>query len=209
MAWAGVVSERKLAFASAVVVLLGLTAFVTIRESGHAPGPDGRPERAASNYAIQTGPPPALDPGETDDPRWAYPPSSPAPVTTPSPVLASRAEGEAKNAPAVAPYEAHAATAAARAFLDGYLQYSYGRTDARRIRAAARSLLRELEASPPRVPETKARERPRVVSVSAQAATGGTAVDVLAVVDDGQRRYSVPLSVREAGGRWVVSAIDG
>ena len=73
---------------------------------------------------------------------------------------ASRGEAEARNAPAVAPGDARAAAAAARVFLEGYLPYSYGRAQARRIRAAATSLLRELEASPPRVPASVARARP-------------------------------------------------
>jgi hypothetical protein len=111
--------------------------------------------------------------------------------------------------PPVAPREARAATAAARAFLAGYLPYSYGRSDAGRIRAAAWRLLRELEASPPRVPGTVARARPRLISVRAEAATGDLDVDVVAVVDDGQRRYSIPLAIRDAGRRWIVTAVSG
>jgi hypothetical protein len=113
------------------------------------------------------------------------------------------------NAPAVAPREARAAAAAARAFLEGYLPYSYGRARARRIRAAATSLLRELESSPPRVPASVARTRPQLISVRAEAATGGANVDVVAVVEDGQRRYRIPLAVRHAGHRWIVTAVRG
>jgi len=69
--------------------------------------------------------------------------------------------------------------------------------------------LRELEASPPRVPATVARARPRLISVRAEAATGDLDIDVLAVVDDGQRRYSIPLAVRHAGRRWIVTAVSG
>ena len=116
---------------------------------------------------------------------------------------------EARNAPAVAPGDARAAAAAARAFLEGYLPYSYGRAQARRIRAAATSLLRELEASPPRVPASVARARPQLISVRAEAATGGSNVDVVAVVEDGRRRYRIPLAVRHAGHRWIVTAVRG
>ena len=114
-----------------------------------------------------------------------------------------------RNAPAVAPREARAAAAAARTFLEGYLPYSYGRAQARRIRAAATSLLRELEASPPRVPASVARTRPQLISVRAEAVTGGSNVDVVAVVEDGRRRYHIPLAVRDTGRRWIVTAIRG
>ncbi|MGH2945758.1 MAG: hypothetical protein ACRDPC_05770 [Solirubrobacteraceae bacterium] len=99
--------------------------------------------------------------------------------------------------------------AAARAFLEGYLPYSYGRAQAQRIRAAATPLLRELEASPPRVPASVARARPQLISVRAEAATGGSDVDVVAVVEDGRRRYRIPLAVRDTGRRWVVTAVSG
>jgi len=201
--------QRKLAFASAALLLLAITGFVALREPGLAPGRDAEPQQPASTAAaIRTRPAP-LEPSDAQGSQGTTQRSSPAPATRSSTASVAQREREAKNAPAVAPGDARAATAAARAFLDGYLPYSYGRADTRRIRAAASSLLRELEASPPRVPETIAQAHPRVVSVRAQAATGGSGVEVLAVVDDGQRRYSVPLSVRDAGGRWVVSAVDG
>jgi hypothetical protein len=200
--------RRKLAFTSAVVVLLGITGFLTLHEPGLAPRHDARPQQDASTSEIRTGLR-ALEPGEIGDSRDVSRPSSPARVTTTPPPRATRNEGEPNTAPAVATREAQAATAAARAFLDGYLPYSYGRADARRIRAAAGSLLREFEASPPRVPATVARARPRLISVHAQAATGDLGIHVLAVVDDGQRRYSIPLSVRKDGRRWVVTAVSG
>jgi hypothetical protein len=70
-------------------------------------------------------------------------------------------------------------------------------------------LLRELEASPPRVPATVTHARPQHVSVRAEAATGGSDIDVVAVVEDGRRRYRIPLAVRSAGGRWLVTAVSG
>jgi hypothetical protein len=118
-------------------------------------------------------------------------------------------EREARRAPAVAPGEAARAKRAARAFLVGYLPYSYGRARAERIRAAARRLLRELERTPPRVPAAVARADPRLISVHADATLGDLAINVVAVVDDGQRRYRVPLELRRTRGRWVVTAIGG
>jgi hypothetical protein len=201
--------HRKVAFASAAVVLLGITVFLTLRDPGLGPRHAAPLLRPAGTTTIRTGPPPASEPGEADGSGNASPRSSPTPSTSSAPASATRGEREAKNAPAIAPREARVAMAAARTFLDGYLPYSYGRADANRIRAAARPLLRELERSPPRVPPTVARARPRPISIRAQAATGDLEVDVLAVVDDGHRRYSIPISARAAGRGWVVTAVSG
>jgi hypothetical protein len=198
--------QRKLAFASAALLLLAITGLLVLREPGLAPGRGAQPQRPAST-AIRTGPAP-FEPSDAQGSEGTTQRSSPAPATRSSTAAAQR-EREARRAPAVAPGDARAAAAAARAFLDGYLPYSYGHAEARRIRAAARPLLRELASSPPRVPATVARGRPRLIAVRAQAATGDLSIDVLAVVDDGQRRYSIPLSVCTAGGRWVVSAVNG
>jgi hypothetical protein len=45
--------------------------------------------------------------------------------------------------------------------------------------------------------------------VRAEAATGDSNVDVVAVVEDGQRRYRIPLAVRHARQRWIVTAVRG
>ena len=201
--------RRKLAFASAAVVLLGITAFSALREPDPPLRHGARPQQPADTSAIRTEPLPASELGQDGDAREATPRLSPAPSTSSSSTAPTQGEREAKSPPAVAPRKARAATAAARAFLAGYLPYSYGRSDAGKIRAAASRLLRELEASPPRVPATVARARPRLTSVRAAAATGDLTIDVLAVVDDGQRRYSIPLAMRHAGRRWIVTAVSG
>lgn len=197
--------RRKGAFAIAAVVLLGLTAALTLRDPDPRPARDLRPGRPPSSTSIRTGSPPAPEP---TGPRHSSS-NAPAPTPTTMPPGAPRNERESSGAPAIAPRADRAATAAARSFLDGYLRYSYGRARARRIRSAAATLLRELEGSPPRVPEAVARSRPRLISVRAQAATSDLEVLVRAVVDDGQRRYSIPLSVRDRHGRWLVTAVGG
>ncbi len=98
---------------------------------------------------------------------------------------------------------------AARKFLVGYLPYSYGGARAERIWAAAGRLLRELERTPPRVPAAVARADPRLVSVHAEATLGHLAINVVAVVADGQRRYRVPLELRRTRSGWVVAAVGG
>ena len=201
--------QRKLAFAGAALVLLGITGFLALRAPSSAIQRDAQPERPAGASAIRAEPPAWSEVGATGHAPGSPPPASPALSPTPSPASTTGGEGEVRNAPAVAPREARAAAAAARAFLEGYLPYSYGRAQARRIRAAATSLLRELEASPPRVPASVARARPQLISVRAEAATGGSNVDVVAVVEDGRRRYHIPLAVRDTGRRWIVTAVRG
>jgi hypothetical protein len=201
--------QRKLAFAGAAVMLLGITGFLALRDPGSALERDPQAERPAGPSAIRAEPPAGSEVGATGHAPGSPPPASPALSRTPSPASATRGEGEVRNAPAVAPHQARAAAAAARAFLEGYLPYSYGRAQAKRIRAAATSLLRELEASPPRVPASVDRARPRLISVRAEAATGGSNIDVVAVVEDGQRRYRIPLAVRDTGRRWIVIAVRG
>jgi hypothetical protein len=196
--------RRKRAFAAAAVALLGITAVLALREPAH----DRGRQPPASRATIGTDLPPASTAAEPHDSPGSMPSGTPDPAARSAPG-APRSERESDHAPAVAPREARAATAAARAFLDGYLPYSYGRAQARRIRAAAISLLRELEASPPRVPASVAQARPQLISVRAEAATGDSNVDVVAVVEDGRRRYRIPLAVRHAGNRWIVTAVRG
>src|SRR5687768_3852458 len=128
--------RRKLVFARAAVVLLGITAFSMLREPSPPPQHDARPQQPAGISAIRTEPFPASELGQDGDSRDATPRSSAAPSTSSSSAAATEGEREAMSPPAVAPREARAATAAARAFLTGYLPYSYGRAQARRIRAA-------------------------------------------------------------------------
>jgi hypothetical protein len=201
--------RRKLVFAGAAAVLLGITLVLTLRESGPVHRRDAGPERRADQSAIWTDPPARPESGVIGDAPESTTPASAEPSTKPTPAGAPRHEGEARSAPAIAPREAYAAAAAARAFLEGYLPYSYGRADAERIRAASIQLLRELEASPPRVPASVTHARPQLVSVRAEAATGGSDIDVVAIVEDGRRRYRIPLAVRNARGRWLVTAVSG
>src|SRR4051794_28480334 len=110
------------------------------------------PSAARADGAIRTGPAPAAAGVEPEGSRGAI---RPRPRVQPHDTWRGANTGgerEARQAPAVAPADARAATATARAFLGGYLPYSYGRAEARSVRAAARRLLREMGAAPPRVP---------------------------------------------------------
>jgi hypothetical protein len=199
--------NRKLVFAGAAIMLLGITGLLALRGSSSSENRGPRPERRSGPAAIRAEPSLGSESDAIGNARSSPSPASPA--SSIPPVGATRAEGEARKAPAVAPREARAAASAARAFLEGYLPYSYGRADAERIRGAAIPLLRELAASPPRVPASVTRARPQLVSVRAEATTAGSDVDIVAVVEDGRRRYRIPLAVRNTGRRWVVTAVSG
>jgi hypothetical protein len=196
-------SQRKIAFAGAALALLMIAVLLAFREPGRRVQPDGHPP--VGTTAIRTGQPP-VGPPATDTPGSASA-SSMSRLSSPPAGGTGPREREARRAPAVAPGEAALAERAARAFLVGYLPYSYGRVRADRIRAAAGRLMRELERMPPRVPAAVARGDPRLISVRAEAPVGDHVVDVLAVVGDGHRRYNVVLESRRARGAWLVTAV--
>ena len=192
---------RKRVFAAAAVLLLGLAVVLTAHGRDSENSRQTRTHPSSSAAAIAATASTHITVAPHDSVR-----SSASPPRTPR---TAGKEREAKRAPTVAPREAHGARAAARAFLNGYLRYSYGRTTAGEIRASTPRLVRALEAAPPRVPATVARAHPRLISVRAQATTGNAVIRVLALVDDGQRRYAVALAVRDVHGRWVVTEISG
>jgi hypothetical protein len=100
------------------------------------------------------------------------------------------------------------ASRAARAFLRGYLPYSYGKAPAASIHAAARSLRAELARRPPRVPAALARRaRPRLERLQLSSADA-RAVYLLANIDDGAAAYVALLTIRRPGARWIVTRVQ-
>jgi hypothetical protein len=100
-----------------------------------------------------------------------------------------------------------AASSGARAFLEGYLPYSYGRRDAQSIRSATPALRSALARQAPRVPPALAEKaRPRVTGLKLSGLATGRVI-LLAHIDDGQSRYVALLTVQRRGTRWVVSQV--
>jgi hypothetical protein len=97
---------------------------------------------------------------------------------------------------------------AARRFLAGYLPYTYGQRDARRIAAASIRLRRRLLAQPPRVPSRERRRHPRVTLLQADGISPILAT-ATALVDDGARRYTVPLQLARRRSGWTVTDVGG
>ena len=99
------------------------------------------------------------------------------------------------------------ASTAARSFLDGYLPYSYGRQNARRIRSVTPRLRSALVRQAPRVPPAlAAKARPRVERLQLSGIAGGRVI-LVARIDDGQSRYAALLTLQRRGNRWVVSQV--
>ena len=94
----------------------------------------------------------------------------------------------------------------ARRFLIGYLAYSYGQRDARTLRATTSALRRRLAEQPPRVRRRDRRRRARVELLQTEAIAADR-ISLLALVDDGARRYSVQLALEPRDERWLVTNV--
>jgi hypothetical protein len=133
----------------------------------------------------------------------------PGPVVLTSPVQVERSgppsEESGPNAGLeISPTEQRVVKRTARRFLLDYLPFTYGRGSARNIRAASARLRAELAADPPRVPPRERRHRPRVTLLQLDGA-GRTWAGVVALVDDGARRYSVALTLARVERAWQVT----
>lgn len=94
-----------------------------------------------------------------------------------------------------------------RSFLPSYLAYAYGRRDARKLREHVHETLwLELTRRRPRVPPHLRELRPRVTHLRITATRPG-AVRFEATVDDGERRYTIPVVAAELSGRWQIVSV--
>jgi hypothetical protein len=173
--------DRPRLFAIAVALIAGAAAMLTQLERPGGPAVVPKPRPA----------PPASVPAATAAPTLA--PSEPA------------AEG-ARTTARPAHVDVTASKRAARRFLAGYLPYSYGRRGTRRIDAASPALRRRLAAERPRVPDTERARAPRLVLIQSDA-VGPRSAGLVALVDDGRRRYTVALELTRTGGRWQVDHV--
>jgi hypothetical protein len=139
-------------------------------------------------------------PAEPEAPaRTPPPPAAVAPEAAPS------EEGEPTAAAEASRADVTQAKRAAREFLAGYLPYAYGR-DVAGIARATPELRRELARERPRVPVRERRRRPRVVLLQSDGVSRRHA-ELRALVDDGPRRYAVPLELERTANGWTVTAL--
>jgi hypothetical protein len=170
-------ADRVRLFAIAVALIAAVTAVLAVH--GHG-APAARPVRPAPTpFAVPSGTP------------W---PEQRAPSE----------EGDSSAARAASPADVAAGKRAARAFLAGYLPYTYGH--AVRLRAAAAALRRTLRSQPPRVPAAERRRHARVVALQSDGVSRRHA-SVTALVDDGARRYSVTLELAHRSAGWIVTSL--
>jgi hypothetical protein len=176
--------DRLRLFAIAVVVIAGTAAILALLDDADSPP---HPSRAAATPL----------------------PSAPAdpPATSPAPPATPRAPSEEGNLPAGSqPSSADIAQSkrAARQFLAGYLPYTYGRGRARRIAAVTPELRDRLTRERPRVPVGERRRRPRLELLQSDGVSRDRA-ELVALVGDGKRRYTVPLRLARSPSGWRVT----
>jgi hypothetical protein len=104
------------------------------------------------------------------------------------------------------PAEIAAAKRTARRFLTGYLAFSYDRAPASAIGDIGQALERELAEHPPRVSARERARHPRVKLLQSDGVSP-TAASLLALVDDGARRYTLTLELAHRAAGWIVTGV--
>jgi hypothetical protein len=178
--------DRPRLFAMAVASIVGGALVLSV--IGRAPARPAKPAEHRAPVPPATPPVPAA-------------PTAPAQVEPGGP---PSEESEPNAGLEISRSELRVVNRTARRFLLDYLPFTYGRGSARHIRAASARLRAELAAEPPRVPSRERRHRPRVTLLQLDGA-GRTWAGVVALVDDGARRYSVALTLARVGRAWQVT----
>jgi len=94
---------------------------------------------------------------------------------------------------------------AARAFLQGYLPWTYAQVPLSAVSDLTRALRAQLAASPPNVPPRFRALHPHVIVLGLKRAGG--AWDAYATVADGQVTYTVTVVISLIRGRWLASQL--
>jgi len=128
------------------------------------------------------------------------------PVVRPAAPTPAMSAPTPRPARTLTPAHVAAAKTAARAFLRGYLAYTYGHH--RMLEAAAPTLKRAVASRPvPRVPPRMQHAHPQIVALTTEGATARR-VPVTATVTDGATSYTVQVIAEPSsttGGWWVVA----
>jgi hypothetical protein len=113
----------------------------------------------------------------------------------------SRAQRSAELSPA--------ARSTAEAFLEGFLEYLYGRAPARSVTGTTVVFLRSLEEQHLRVPPGMRSRHPRIVSLDlAPAPRSGTVVATALVSDEEDVDYRIAVVLVSSGGRELVTGLE-
>jgi hypothetical protein len=134
-------------------------------------------------------------------------PRQPAPVS-PTALEAPSEEGRLDSAAAARRSEIAAARRAAHRFLRDYLPYTYGRRSANQIALASSDLRQRLTMHRPRVSARERNRRAHVVLVQPNG-VGRVRAGMIALIDDGARRYTVALELTRRRSGWLVTDVGG
>lgn len=179
--------DRPRLFAIVVVLVLGVVATLTLLDDA---GPAPRPAPASAEQKPDVDPPGLL-------PELAPPATPQAPSEESDPPASLRASND----------DVTRSKRAARRFLKRYLPYAYGRVSSAKLTAATPVLRAQLAREEPRVPAAERRRRPRVELLQSESVTRERA-ELLAVVDDGARRYPVHLQLANTPKGWLVASLE-
>jgi hypothetical protein len=177
--------QRKRA---AIIAITIIAAGAVIMIAARSDNPEPKRPPAAAQQAPATAPVP---PEETENPAALPVPSEEEPVD----------EDERASM-----RDVRAAKRATREFLVDYLAYTYGRADAHSIANATDELRDELATNTPRVPAAERKRRARL-EILQTAGVSARRMGMIALVDDGKRRYSVQVALARIGERWLATDV--
>ena len=175
--------DRPRLFVTAVA-LIAASAAVLTQLDGPSPAP--RPHRAATSPVTKPQAPAA------------------APAATPAMDRGEPSEEGHRTLVRPARTDVAASKRAARRFLAGYLPYTYGRVRARAIQSATGELQRQLVGQRLRVPAGERHRVPRLTLLQSNS-VGHRHAELLALVDDGERRYTIALELIRTATGWRVT----
>lgn len=180
--------EQRKRAAIIAITIIAAGAVIMIAASPDNPEPK-RPAAAAEQAPVTA--PASAPPEETENPAALPVPSEEEPVD----------EDERASM-----RDVRAAKRATREFLVDYLAYAYGRADARSIANATDELRVELAANTPRVPAAERKRRARL-EILQTSGVSARRMGMIALVDDGKRRYSVQVDLARIGERWLATDV--
>ena len=93
-------------------------------------------------------------------------------------------------------------------FLLSYLKFAYGRASAASVEAVTPGLRSQLMRDRAQVTPVERARHPRVVSLGVVGTTPGFVVATATVEDGGIAAYRLRFTLREEGGRWLVSDVQ-
>ena len=173
--------DRLRLFAIAVAIIAGAAGILALLDDA-GPGPREHARRSQAR------------PGPASTPVALVPVSTPAAPSEESHTTAPRSSDVA------------ASKGAARRFLAAYLPFAYGRGRATRIEAVTPELRAELAEHAPRGTARERRRKPRVELLQSNGVSSERA-ELVALVDDGRRRYPLQLQLARTASGWLVTGL--